>query len=135
MLVVSAMLHLLVSGSLTQYDGTAETDATGGWMFGSHKHLEKQLRARGRSAQATILDAKSGVSITSGDPALAGNTQVVWKLRLRITPDGEPPFEAETSARFGQLGGPQPGNTVFVLYDPDDHTKVVVDQSEAAMKR
>jgi hypothetical protein len=56
----------------------------------------------------------------------------VWKLKLRIKPEGEPEFEADVKQRYGQLSRPMVGSSVVVPYDPDDHTKVAIDQSEAA---
>lgn len=101
-------------------------------MFGNHKRLEGKLRAGGRSATATVLECKAGMTITNGNPQLVANTEVVCKLRLQVTPEGEPAFDVTTSARYGQFGIPGEGDTVTVLYDPSDHSKVVVDESPAA---
>jgi hypothetical protein len=101
-------------------------------MFGNHKRLEGKLRAGGRSAPATVLECKAGMTITNGNPQLVANTHVVCKLRLQVTPEGESAFEASTSAQYSQFGIPSEGDTVTVLYDPGDHSKVVVDASPAA---
>jgi hypothetical protein len=99
-------------------------------MFRRSKRLEKKLREHGRQAPAEVLEAEgTGVGITRGNPAFLQNTQLVWKLKLRVKPADEPPFETETKTRFPQLAGPHPGATLNVLYDPDDHSKVVVDSS------
>jgi hypothetical protein len=92
--------------------------------------LEKKLREHGKRASAEVLEAEqSGVGITEGNPAFAGATEVVWKLKLEVRPEGEQPFPAEIEARFPQYGGPRKGLVLGVLYDPGDHSKVVVDQS------
>jgi hypothetical protein len=100
-------------------------------MFGNHKRLEGKLRTDGLTAPATVLECKAGMTITNGNPQLVANTQVVCNLRLQVTPEGEPAFEASTSARYGQFGIPSEGDTVTVLYSAD-HKKVVVDESPAA---
>jgi hypothetical protein len=99
-------------------------------VFGRDKRLEERLRASGRP-WAEVLEAdRSRLSVTVGNPALVHNTEVVWSLRLRVYPEGEPPFETGVKARFPQLSAPRRGSSVAVLYDPADHSRVVVDQSE-----
>lgn len=101
-------------------------------MFGKHTRLERKLRENGRTAPATVLECHGTMTITEGNAMIVSNTQVVCKLRLQVAPPGEPPFEATTSARFSQFGVPDEGDVLAVLYDPEDHDKVVVDQSTAA---
>jgi hypothetical protein len=98
-------------------------------VFGRDKKLEERLRKEGRRAQAVILDAESSYGVTRGNPAFAENTEVVWKLKLQVKPEDEREFTADVKARFAQFGGPRPGASVTVLYDPSDHSKLVVDQS------
>jgi hypothetical protein len=102
-------------------------------MFGNHKRLEKKLRSTGgTSATATVVECKTGMTITTGNDMIAANTKVVCKLKLQVTPSGEPAFEASTTARFSQFSVPSEGDTVSVIYDPSDRTKVVIDGSDAA---
>lgn len=99
-------------------------------MFGIHPELRRRLEKHGLRAAAEVVSAKqTHVSITSGNPNLVSNTTIEWKLTVRITPPGAQPFDAEVDADFPQLGGPSVGGTVRVLYDPADHSKVVVDTS------
>ena len=99
-------------------------------MFGRDGRLAERLRASGRRAPAEVLEADGGrVGVTHGNPVFVENTEMVWKLKLMVRPDGEEAFEAEVKARFPQLGAPRKGVVLSVLYDPDDHSKVVVDQS------
>ncbi len=96
-------------------------------MFGNNKRLERKLSEHGARAQAEVLEAaQTHVAITTGNEAIVGNTEIVWKLRLRVMPEGGEPFEAEIKERFPQLGGPATGQIVNVLYDPEDHSKVVI---------
>ena len=69
------------------------------------------------------------MGITIGNPAFARATEVVWKLDLRVKPEGSEPFDARVKARFPQYGGPRAGTTVPVLFDPGDHSKIVLDSS------
>jgi hypothetical protein len=101
-------------------------------VFGKHNRLERKLRESGRTAPATVLECHGTMTITQGNEMIVSNTQVVCKLRLQVAPPGEPTFEAETSARFGQFGIPSRGAVLQVLYDPEDHDKVVVDDSPEA---
>lgn len=96
-------------------------------MFGSNKRLERRLQERGVRAPADVLEAtQSNVAVTIGNEAIVSNTEVVWKLRLRVKPAMGEPFEAEVKERYPQFGGPAAGQTVGVLFDPDDHSKVVI---------
>lgn len=98
-------------------------------MFGNNRSLEKRLReGAGKTAKALIIDAKKGhwVSSTGGSEAqLAASSKVTWTLTLRVMPDGEPPFEATVKERF-RVGSRPVTRPVDVLYDPQDHSKVVL---------
>ncbi|BAX93865.1 SHOCT domain-containing protein [Mycobacterium shigaense] len=96
-------------------------------MFG-----RRDLSKVGVRAFADVLAAEqSAISVTVGNPNLVGNTEVRWKLRLRVTPDGKPPFEASVAALLPQLSAPRPGTRLAVLYDPKDHGRVQIDHRPA----
>jgi len=100
-------------------------------VFGRDKSLEKQLRDAGKRAPAEVLEAEpAGHGVTAGNPAFAGATEVAWKLKLEVRPEGGQPFPAEVETTFSQFSTPGKGIVLSVLYDPDDHSKVVVDRSE-----
>lgn len=97
-------------------------------MFG-----RRDLSKVGVRAFADVLAAEqSAVAVTIGNPNLVNNTEVRWKLSLRVTPDAEPPFEAALTALLPQLSPPRPGMRVPVLYDPKDHSRVRLDRGPAA---
>ncbi|WP_197283805.1 SHOCT domain-containing protein [Mycobacterium sp. Marseille-P9652] len=97
-------------------------------MFG-RRNLDKV----GVRAFAEVLSAEqSALSVTVGNPNLVGNTEVRWKLRLRVLPETEPPFEAETAALLPQLTRPHPGMRLAVVYDPKDHGRVQLDHRPQA---
>lgn len=52
-----------------------------GRMLGQHKLLERHLRKSGKSAIATVLEAKqTHWAVGSGNPNLVANNNIVWKL-------------------------------------------------------
>ena len=96
-------------------------------MFGQRKLSKVGIRAF-----AEVLAAEqSAISVTIGNPNLVDNTEVRWKLRLRVTPDTEPPFEANVTALLPQLTRPHPGMRLPVLYDPKDHGRIQLDHRPA----
>jgi Short C-terminal domain len=104
--------------------------------YGKESRQEKKLRENGKSAPATIVEAKKGrFAISSGGNAAeqVASAHVNWKVKLRVTPEGEEPFEVEVKEGYAQMGmGPQIGSTVPVLYDPNDHSNVAIDHDTGA---
>ncbi len=97
-------------------------------MFGQRKLSKVGIRAF-----ADVLAAEqSAISVSIGNPNLVDNTEIRWKLQLRVTPDSEPPFEASVTALLPQLTRPRPGMRLPVLYDPQDHSRIQLDHRPAA---
>src|SRR5262252_977823 len=103
-------------------------------MLGHNKRLERKLREQGGArAWATVLESEKQWSSTGGAnvaPGQAGSMTIHQKLKLRVEPDGEPPFEATVKQVFNDSFGwhiPQEGYSVQVIYDPSDHSKLVID--------
>jgi hypothetical protein len=95
-----------------------------------HERLEKKLRKHGRPATAEILAIRTEGSGNSARASWANDDDlttswVLCRLELRVTPPGEAPFEATVRTRLNTLKSR--GDSVPVLYDPDDHDKLVVD--------
>lgn len=94
-------------------------------MFGFGGRLDKV----GVRAYADILAAEqTSVSVSIGNPNLVGNSEIRWKLQLRVLPESEPSFEATLHALLPQLNRPRPGTRVTVRYDPKDHSRIELDQ-------
>jgi hypothetical protein len=106
-------------------------------------HLEKN----GVRAPATVVDIASLGSdheSSSGEidledelirkmpgETLAPSNTGAWyvrKTKLKIRPEGEPEFEMEGKIRYGDHGLklPKAGAEISVIYDPNDHSKVMV---------
>ena len=104
-------------------------------MLGYHPLLERSLRKKGRRAFATILSAqRTHLLNTVGDPSVVSNTTRMWKLVLRVEPERETPFEVKVEAWFGQEEDPRGIERWPVLYDPNDHNKVIIDDSNEGMQ-
>lgn len=102
-------------------------------MFGSRTHLEQKLRDHGVKGRAEVLERKLAGSASSAtlpvnmdDPLEVWNSgRYIWRLKLRVQGDGTPDWEGRVTC---QLGVPvRTGTELPVLYDPDDHGKLMVD--------
>ena len=104
-------------------------------MLGKPSHrTRKRLEEQGRTARATVLDiASRGMTVTTGNDQIVANTKVVLKTKLRVEPDGEPAFEVEQRFRYSQFAIPSAGSVVAVVYDPDDHDKIMLSEDPAAV--
>jgi len=107
-------------------------------VFGSAERLEKDLRENGgKTAPAQITAAKKGkVAISTGNDAAqqSASAHVNWKLTLQVTPENEAPFGADIKEPYSEMGsGPSVGDTIGVLYDPNDHSRLVVDHSSEGL--
>jgi hypothetical protein len=98
------------------------------------RRTRKKLEAHGRTASAVVLEISgSRMAITNGSDGIVANTEVLHKTRLRVEPEGQPAFEVHQRFRFPQLAVPAVGSHVSVRYDPDDHDRIMIDDSEAAV--
>jgi hypothetical protein len=102
-------------------------------MFGHQPLLERTLRKHGRRALAKIREVqRTHYTETIGNDAVVVDTRRLWKLAIQVEPDGQPPFETRVETFFGQSAEPAPSDdyALVVLYDPGDHSRVIVDHSE-----
>lgn len=101
------------------------------------KRLKKHLEEKGTRANAKVLEiAEKGMAVTSGAEGIAANTTVALKARLQVQPaDGTPEFEVTERFRFSQFGIPSAGDLVPVIYDPDDHDKLILDDSPESVQQ
>ena len=98
------------------------------------RRARRKLEQDGIHAPATVLEiAGRGMAITHGSEAIVSNTELALKLRLRVEPPGQLPFEVECKLRFPQLAVPPVGGRIAVVYDPDDPETIMLDASPAGM--
>ena len=96
-------------------------------MFGRKHHDES------RDAQADVMDAQQTQWAVAMGPAQATpETALMWRVHLRVRPDGEQAFEADIDHAFPPSNPPHTGQVLSVRFDPKDHTKVAIDQGEEA---
>jgi len=99
------------------------------------KKLKKELQESGTRANATIIEiAEKGMAVTRGAEGVVANTEIALKTHLRVQPENEPEFEVKKRFSFPQMAVPAAGQTVPVLYDPQDHDKIIVDYSPEAQQ-
>jgi len=98
------------------------------------RRTRKKLEERGTRAPAVVVEiAERGMSVTSGSGQLVANTEVMLKTKLRVEPADEPAFEVEERFRFPQLAIPSVGSRLAVIYDQQDHDKIMIDRSPEAV--
>jgi hypothetical protein len=103
-------------------------------MFGKQKRKRRDLEQNGRRAPATVVEIAATGWETSEEgfnvPGLSSGIgrEIVRKTTLRVRPAGEPEFEIEQRVRYGAYGGtvPKAGDEIEVLYDPEDHERMIV---------
>lgn len=102
-------------------------------MFGHKKGLEKTLMENGGTvAWATVLDGKEKWSTASGSGFYAPSKVTEhMRVKLRVEPEGETPFEADFSQAFSG-GVPFTGWQCKVVYDPADHSRIAVMEGSIA---
>jgi hypothetical protein len=89
------------------------------------KSLEKALSENGRRAKADVVGSEPTKHFDSSyGNELNGRT---WILRLRVQPTDEPSFEVELKASLKVMFMPRAGDSIDVLYDPGDHSRMVID--------
>jgi hypothetical protein len=85
-------------------------------------------------AMATVITAEqTNRAVTVGNDSIMSNTRVVWKVRLRLEPEGRPPIEVEGKTRVAQGNSMWEGMRTAVLFDPDKPSHFEVDDSVDAM--
>ncbi len=106
-------------------------------MFYKHSGLLKELRATGRTAPAEILGMRTEGSYSEMRSAWADDSDLtaggtLCRLELRVLPPGGPPFEKTIRTRLNTFK--YTGDTIDVLYDPNDHDKVAFDYEADAQR-
>lgn len=99
--------------------------------LGGARRLEATLRKVGRSAPAAVSHAARTPTLPTAEGLEPGGETrtATWRLRLRVEPEDETPFDA-TLTEVTPLGEEIAiGQRVPVLFDPDDHRRVAIDHT------
>jgi hypothetical protein len=99
------------------------------------RRTRKRLEEAGRKANATVVEiAEKGMAVTHGAEGVVANTELAMKTTLKVQPEGEPEFEVKETFRYPQMAVPSAGSTIPVIYDPEDHGKIMLDDSPEAQQ-
>ena len=94
------------------------------------KRTRKRLEESGTRAPATVVDiAERGMAVTNGSEGIVSNTEMMLKTTLQVEPVGEPAFEVTKRIRYPQLSVPVKGMRINVIFDPEDHDEVILDET------
>lgn len=96
-------------------------------MFGSDERLHKRLLKEGRQARAEVVESRPTTANRANFPPDRSERRYLWKLTLRLRPEGEPEFDVDLKHYFHDWTPPNAGSAMTVLFDPNDHSKVSID--------
>ena len=99
-------------------------------IFSSYDRLEKSLLKSGTSATATVLEAQQAPTFweSGGLGGQDNPSHIPWAVALRVAPDGGgSEFEVRQKLRVPYYMDLAPSQTLQVLYDPGDPTRMVLD--------
>jgi hypothetical protein len=96
-------------------------------VLGDNHRLRERLTEHGSRADAEVLEAKERPWATRKAGAIGASA--TFRLKLQVSPSGEPSFTAEITDQWIGFGEPRVGMRVPVLYDPDHHSKLVLDKN------
>jgi hypothetical protein len=92
-------------------------------MFGGSK---KKLLSDGAQAVAAVTNVEYATTLGMN---VAQNYNYKLDLTLLVRPENDAPFEAHVKDYFSQFAQPNVGDQFWVRYDPDDKTRVEIDQA------
>ena len=102
-------------------------------MLGEHKHLQHTLRAGGGVTTTAMVERAHclGTETSSG---FHGTTYGYWfALKVAVRADEVEPFEASFRAFAHHYVSE--GETIPVIFDPDDHDKICMDTESVKRER
>ncbi len=76
---------------------------------------QTELVNAGVRAQAVVIGVEDTGTTVNNSPRV--------RIRLRVEPEGEEPFEVERKLLVSRVAFPRRGERVEVFYDPDDHER------------
>ena len=98
------------------------------------RRTRKRLEEAGKKANATVIEiAEKGMAVTHGAEGVVSNTELALKTKLNVHAE-EGDFEVRETFRYPQLGVPSAGMEIPVIYDPEDHDKIMLDESPEAQQ-
>jgi hypothetical protein len=102
-------------------------------MLGEHKHLQHTLRDHG-GVTATAMVEHAHCIGTETSSGFHGTTYGYWfALKVAVTADGVEPFDASLRAFVHSYVSE--GQTIPVIFDPADHSKICMDTESVQRER
>jgi Short C-terminal domain len=102
-------------------------------MLGEHKHLQHTLRDHG-GVTATAMVEQAHCLGTETSSGFHGTTYGYWfALKVAVRADGAQPFDASLRAFVHNYVSE--GQTIPVIFDPDDHGKICMDTESVERER
>jgi hypothetical protein len=90
------------------------------------RRTRRHLESNGLRATAAVVEiGDSGPTFTDGTGPSA-TKELLLSATLRVQPQEGPAFEKQGRFRFPKFHPPKPGDSVEVIYDPDDHDKLML---------
>jgi hypothetical protein len=102
-------LPMVMPGGIAEFD--LELAGSGVW----HADDMNFLWAEGRHAHGEIVAVVDTQNTVNERPML--------RVTIRVTPDGEPPFEIKHTKSYSRAEPPRKGESVEVAFDPDDQSR------------
>ena len=101
-------------------------------VFGRPSRRTKRiLQERGVSAPAVVQEIfRTRQSVSRGNPYIVENTEIVCEVTLQVQPTGAAPFTTTFKAAFVQNAIPVPGQTVSVVFDPQDPERIMMSEDQ-----
>lgn len=96
-------------------------------MYEPHALLERSLLKSGQAGSAEVLGADPATSFADAGVTYTNNPTELWDIALRVTPEGESPFDVHVKMRISSFATVTRGAVLQVLFDPKDHERIVVD--------
>ena len=111
-------------------------------MFGKKPQPKPYLPGdEGRPATATVLSCRQASRQTLGRSDGRADLGLTQDMKIRVEPPGEEPFEAKLivkstheTGRRRPLRPVDPGESIAVRYDPDDHRRVSIDSTDGSQQ-
>jgi hypothetical protein len=98
------------------------------YFFYRTPRWEKEVQETGRTAPAQVLEVRNtGVGTGS-----RYNPTMYYRLKLRVQPPGDEPFEATLEKPLSVFGVVSPGSVTQVKYDPNNKRHVVIAHEAAS---
>ena len=93
----------------------------------------KHLIENGTRATAVVLRRSRRIAVTTGPENVVDSTELDFRLKLRVEPEGQEAFEVGCRMRFPQMSAPEEGSRIPVIFDPEDRDEIMWDDTPSGI--